>query len=87
VLGKVITARELFAALVTLEWLIFSVKGSVVALKMFLSSESAVADLTDKCLGWVFSKRLLAASSIDRLVARRVTSIRTHDTVGSVMLG
>jgi len=65
VLGKVVTARELLATLMALEWLVLGVERSVMALEVFLSAEPAVADFTDKGLGWILSERLLAAASVD----------------------
>lgn len=87
VLGKIVTARELLAALMALEWLILSVQRSVVALEVFLSAESAVTDLADKGLGWILGERLLAAASVDwRVGVLRSARFGTHDAVGSVVL-
>jgi hypothetical protein len=54
-LRQVITAGELLAALVTLEWLVLSVEGPVMSLEVFLSAEAAVAELTDECFGRILS--------------------------------
>lgn len=66
-LGKVVAARELLATFVAFKRLIMSMKGSVVALEVFLSAESARAQGTDKGFGGIFREGLLATTTIDRL--------------------
>lgn len=65
VLSKVVTAGELLATLVALEWLVVSVEGAVVTLEVFLSTEAARAKSADECLGWIFCQRLLPTSTVD----------------------
>jgi len=66
VLRKVVATGELLATLVTLERFVVGVEGSNVTLEVFLASEPAVANITDKCLGWILSERLFAASTVGR---------------------
>jgi hypothetical protein len=88
-LRKVVAARELLAALMTLERLVVSVKGSDVSLQVFLASESTVADVADEGLRGVFGERLLAATAIDGSCLCVSTSLRggTHGVVRSVGFG
>ena len=67
VLGEVVGARELLAAVSALEGLLVSVERAVVALEMFLTTEPAVAQLADESLAGILSERLLAATSAGRL--------------------
>ena len=64
-LGQVVAAGELLAALVTFERLVVSVERSDVSLEVLLASESAVANIADEGLGRVFRERLLAATTVD----------------------
>ena len=66
VLGQVIRARELLAALVALEGLVLCMKGAIMALKVFLAAEATVAKFANKGLRWILGERLLASASVDR---------------------
>ena len=79
-LRQVVTAGEFLAALMAFEWFVLSVEGSVVSLEVFLTSEAAVAELTDEGLGGVLGQRLLATSAVDSWLLRSSTCIRagTH---------
>ena len=63
-LSEVVGTRELLAAFAAFERLVLGVKGSGVALQMFLTAEATVADLADERLGGIFSKGLLAAATV-----------------------
>jgi len=66
-LRKVITARELLAAVGAFEWLLMGMERSVVALEVFLATEATRAQGANKGLGRILSKGLLTASAADRL--------------------
>lgn len=74
-LGEIVTAGELLAALVALEWLVMGMERSVVTLEVFLAAEAAVAELADEGLTWVFSQGLLATSTVDELLWGRALGI------------
>ena len=63
VLGKVVAARKLLATVAALKGLITGVERAVVALKMFLATETAVAKSAHKRLGRILGQRLLAATA------------------------
>lgn len=86
VLGQVVTAGELLAAFMAFEWLVLGVERSIMALEVFLATESTIAFIADKGLGWVFSERLLAAAAVDWCSVGSAR-VGAHDTVGGVMLG
>jgi len=88
-LGEVVTAGELLAALVALEWLILTMEGAVVTLEVFLTSEAAVAKLADKGLGWILGQRLFSATAVDGGASSGsgTTSIRTSAHCLRVSLG
>jgi len=68
VLGEVVRARELLATLIALERLVVRVERTVVALEVFLSSEASRAQSANESLGWILGQRLLATTTIGRLV-------------------
>ena len=53
VLGEVVAAGELFAALVAFERLVMGVERAVVTLEVFLTTEAAGTEIADECLGWI----------------------------------
>lgn len=63
-LGKVVRARELLAALVALEGLVLGVERTVVTLEVFLAAEPAVALLADEGLGGILGQGLLATTAV-----------------------
>jgi hypothetical protein len=63
VLGEVVAARELLAAVGALKGLVVSVERAVVALKVFLATEAARAESADEGLGGILGQRLLAAAT------------------------
>lgn len=75
-LGEVVAARELLATFVAFERLVMSMEGSIVALEVFLTAESAGAERADKSFGWVLGERLFATTAVDRLNGRG-GSVRT----------
>jgi hypothetical protein len=66
VLGQVVAAGELLAALVALERLVLSVERAVVTLEMLLATEPARAECADEGLGRIFGQRLLATAAVHR---------------------
>jgi hypothetical protein len=56
VLGQVVAARELLAAVSALEGLVMSVERAVVALEVLLATEAARAEGADEGLGRVLSE-------------------------------
>ena len=52
-LGQVIRARELFAAVSAPERFVMSVERPVVALEMLLATEAAATECADESLGWI----------------------------------
>lgn len=75
-LSEVVTSRELLAAVAALERFVLSVKRSVVALEVFLSTETSRAQVANEGLGRIFSQRLLAT-----------TSVRGTGTIGMTVRG
>lgn len=82
VLGEVIAARKLLAALVALKRLLLGVERAVVALQVLLATESPVAELADKCLGRVLGEGLLAAAAGRGRAVRGVGAVRAGRGVG-----
>jgi hypothetical protein len=68
VLGEVVAAGKLLAAIGALKGLLMSVERAVVALEMFLAAEAARAESADEGLGRILSQRLLAATAGDGLI-------------------
>jgi hypothetical protein len=64
VLGEVIAAGELLAALVALKGLLLGVERAVVSLEMLLTTKASVAKIADESLGGVLGQRLLAATAV-----------------------
>ena len=87
-LREVVAAGELLSTLVTFERLVTGVEGSVMSLQVFLTSESAVADLTHEGLGGILSERLLASTAVDRWLLGCVAGLRSFSgVVGAIGLG
>lgn len=70
-LGQVVGARELLAALGALERLVLGVERPVVTLKVLLAAEATVANVALEGLGRVFGQGLLAAAAVGRHGERR----------------
>jgi hypothetical protein len=86
VLRKIVTTGELLAALVTFEWLVLGMEGTVVSLEVLLASESTIADIADEGLGRILSQGLLSASAVDKWLRWGGTCIRSSNIVASVGL-
>ena len=90
-LGEVIAAGELLAALVAGERLVLGVERTVVALEVLLTAEPAVAELADEGLGRILGERLLASTTVGgsgvRVVASlgfaRLVAVRSSTILGS----
>ena len=81
VLGEVVRAGELLAAVGALKGLLVSVERAVVALEVFLAAEATRAESADEGLGRVLSQGLLAAT------ARGVAALRRSTGSGLRLLG
>jgi hypothetical protein len=94
-LSEVVGARELLATVGALEWLLTSVKRTVVALEVFLTAELAAAKIASEGLGRIISQRLLATTATDGVISWSsgggwcggVFRARDHGTFGCAILG
>jgi hypothetical protein len=86
VLSQVVASRELLTTLVAFKGLLLCVERAVVALEVFLAAETAVAKITDKGLGGVLSKRLLASSAVGRSRERSRRTLGTRGGAGVATL-